>query len=235
MRRALLAILFFVALVAIWAALVHAEIWSPVLLPSPRSVSEYLVNATRDGTLVSASGVTLRRLIVGYFIGLAIGLPLGLLTASLDICRRHGRCPRAWPANIAERLLGSTGVAMVRADRRRHALRRYHGYSLVSRDRDRYRRSHDFTNLCASCQNDGLRPIPSVDSRHFTRIPATFDQRNETRLGICMAVIDGGGNLRDDSDRIRSRPPASLWPRAKCDGSGDRHHVGDRCDWFTCR
>jgi ABC-type nitrate/sulfonate/bicarbonate transport system, permease component len=44
---------------------------------------EYLVNAARDGTLVSASGVTLRRLIIGYFIGLAIGLPLGLLTASL--------------------------------------------------------------------------------------------------------------------------------------------------------
>jgi NitT/TauT family transport system permease protein len=84
MRRASLAILFFVVLVAIWAALVHAEIWSPVLLPSPRNVFDYLVNATRDGTLVSASGVTLRRLIIGYFIGLAIGLPLGLLTASLE-------------------------------------------------------------------------------------------------------------------------------------------------------
>src|SRR3954462_8583782 len=45
MRRASLAILFFVALVAIWAALVHAEIWSPVLLPSPRNVFDYLVNA----------------------------------------------------------------------------------------------------------------------------------------------------------------------------------------------
>jgi NitT/TauT family transport system permease protein len=83
MRRTLLAVLFFVALVAIWAALVHAKIWSPVLLPSPRSVMDYLVNATRDGTLFSASGVTLRRLLVGYFIGLTIGLPLGLLTASL--------------------------------------------------------------------------------------------------------------------------------------------------------
>src|SRR5207237_4247472 len=35
------------------------------------------------GSLFSASIVTLRRLILGYFIGLAIGLPLGLLTASL--------------------------------------------------------------------------------------------------------------------------------------------------------
>src|SRR4051795_13614322 len=83
MRRVLFAGLFFLALVGIWAALVHAEIWSPVLLPSPHNVSDYLVNAARDGTLFSASAVTLRRLLVGYFIGLAIGLPLGLLTASM--------------------------------------------------------------------------------------------------------------------------------------------------------
>lgn len=83
MRRTLLAILFFVALVALWSAIVRAKIWSPVLLPSPHSVWDYLVNASRDGTLVSASMVTLRRLLSGYAIGLAIGLPLGLLTASL--------------------------------------------------------------------------------------------------------------------------------------------------------
>ena len=83
MRRTLLAVLFFVALVAIWTALVRAKIWSPVLLPSPRNVVDYLVSAARDGSLLSASTVTLRRLFIGYFIGLAIGLPLGLLTASL--------------------------------------------------------------------------------------------------------------------------------------------------------
>jgi NitT/TauT family transport system permease protein len=42
MRRFLLALLFFVGLVAIWAALGHAKIWSPVLLPSPLSVLDYL-------------------------------------------------------------------------------------------------------------------------------------------------------------------------------------------------
>jgi len=82
MRRTLLAILFFVALIAIWAGLVRAGFWSPVLLPSPANVGEYLVAATRDGTLLTATVVTLRRLLLGYAIGLAIGLPLGLLTAS---------------------------------------------------------------------------------------------------------------------------------------------------------
>jgi sulfonate transport system permease protein len=83
MKRALLAILFFVALVAIWGAFVSAKFWSPVLLPSPRSVGQYLIGALRDGTLLQAAAVTLRRLLLGYFIGLAIGLPLGLLTAAL--------------------------------------------------------------------------------------------------------------------------------------------------------
>lgn len=82
MRRTLLAILFFVALIAIWAGLVRAGFWSPVLLPSPASVGEYLAGATRDGTLLTAVVVTLRRLLAGYAIGLAIGLPIGLLTAS---------------------------------------------------------------------------------------------------------------------------------------------------------
>jgi NitT/TauT family transport system permease protein len=82
MRRTLLAILFFVALAAIWAEVVRAKIWSPVLLPSPASVWEYLVAAVRDGTLLNAAAVTLRRLLIGYLIGLLIGLPLGLLTAS---------------------------------------------------------------------------------------------------------------------------------------------------------
>jgi NitT/TauT family transport system permease protein len=81
-RRALLAILFFVALVAIWTALVQAQVWSPILLPSPKSVAEYLASSFRDGTLLQATAVTLRRLLLGYVIGLAIGLPLGLLTAS---------------------------------------------------------------------------------------------------------------------------------------------------------
>src|SRR3954447_6029766 len=83
MRRSLLALLFFVALVAIWAAMVRAKIWSPVLLPSPHNVFDYLISSSRDGTLWSAAAVTLRRLLIGYAIGLAIGLPLGLLTASL--------------------------------------------------------------------------------------------------------------------------------------------------------
>jgi sulfonate transport system permease protein len=70
-----------VVLLLIWDALFRARIWSPVLLPSPWQVGSYLENAATDGTLVKATVITMRRLLVGYFIGLVVGLPLGLLTA----------------------------------------------------------------------------------------------------------------------------------------------------------
>jgi len=82
MRRALLATLFFVVLIAIWHFLVRAGVYSPVLLSSPRSVGGALVGAGPDGTLLQATGVTVRRLLVGYFIGILIGLPLGLFTSA---------------------------------------------------------------------------------------------------------------------------------------------------------
>src|SRR5215510_12070885 len=80
--RWLSASLFFVGLIVVWHLLVKARIWSPLLLPSPFSVFDYLWTATQDGTLWEATVVTVRRLLVGYGLGILAGLPLGLLTAS---------------------------------------------------------------------------------------------------------------------------------------------------------
>ena len=66
--------------------MVLAKIWSVVLLPDPISVWEYLDGAAGDGTLLEASIVTMRRLLAGYIIGIAAGLPLGLLTARFKLC-----------------------------------------------------------------------------------------------------------------------------------------------------
>ena len=84
MKRSLIALLFFAVLVVAWEAVVRAKIWSPVLVPSPISVGEYFVAATRDGTLWSATLVTMKRLLIGYAFGLLVGLPLGLLTARFE-------------------------------------------------------------------------------------------------------------------------------------------------------
>ena len=52
-----------------------------MLVPSPVEVGKYYVGVVKDGTLIEASYVTLKRLLFGYAAGLALGLPLGLLTA----------------------------------------------------------------------------------------------------------------------------------------------------------
>lgn len=81
MKRWLSSVLTFLVLLIIWQELVHAGIWSKVLVPSPLSVGEYMVESIKDGTLVNASLVTIKRLMLGYLAGLVMGLPLGLLTA----------------------------------------------------------------------------------------------------------------------------------------------------------
>ncbi|MBA2368553.1 MAG: ABC transporter permease [Candidatus Protochlamydia sp.] len=86
MKRFIHAALFFLALLVIWQLCVAAGIWPSVLIPSPLDVMYYLIASIQDGTLLSASYVTLRRLFQGYLAGLLIGLPLGLLNARFELC-----------------------------------------------------------------------------------------------------------------------------------------------------
>jgi len=81
MKRFLVAVIFFAALVGIWHAVVLLEWRSRVLLPDPLEVWRYLVSAVEDRTIFEALWVTMKRLLVGYFAGVIAGIPLGLLTA----------------------------------------------------------------------------------------------------------------------------------------------------------
>ena len=81
MTRVLRSLAFFAVLIVLWEAASRAGWWSPVLVPSPLSIGQYLLASLADGTLLSAGLVTLTRLGIGYLIGLLLGIPLGLLTA----------------------------------------------------------------------------------------------------------------------------------------------------------
>ena len=85
MKRILFSVIFFAVLIALWEGAFRAKIWSPVLLPAPIQVVRYLENAVTDGTLFHATIITMRRLLVGYFVGILGGLPLGFLTARAKI------------------------------------------------------------------------------------------------------------------------------------------------------
>lgn len=91
MKRFLRAGAFFVIVLLIWHYSVTYAVskgwWSPVLAPDPLSVGKYIYGALCDGTLPTAVWVTLRRLLVGYVLGLVIGLPLGLLTSQFKAFR----------------------------------------------------------------------------------------------------------------------------------------------------
>jgi len=66
-------------LVALWAAL--SEILRTPLAPSPLAVARSLLAGFRDGTLVRALVTSVARLLVGYSVALAIGIPLGTALA----------------------------------------------------------------------------------------------------------------------------------------------------------
>ena len=85
MKRFFLSLLFFAGLLLLWDVLVRVRIWSPVLLPSPLKVAQYLEAAAADGTLWQATLITIKRLLLGYVIGLLAGVPLGLLTARWNV------------------------------------------------------------------------------------------------------------------------------------------------------
>ena len=83
MKRFFTAAVFFAALIAVWHFgrdyMVRTDRWSAVLVPDPLSVWRYLVENRED--ILQALGVTMKRLLIGYFAGVILGVPLGLLTA----------------------------------------------------------------------------------------------------------------------------------------------------------
>jgi NitT/TauT family transport system permease protein len=73
-------------LVAIWAA--ASRLAASPLFPGPLDVARSLAAAAAAGTLVRAIVTSALRLVVGYAIALAIGVPLGLMLARSDATRR---------------------------------------------------------------------------------------------------------------------------------------------------
>ena len=78
MRRFIGSTFFFGLIFGIWQVLVSTGVWSP---PGPLDVGAWLVKSAGDGSLVQALGITCRRLIIGYVIGVIVGIPMGLFTA----------------------------------------------------------------------------------------------------------------------------------------------------------
>ena len=89
MKRCIIILLFFILLILVWAGLtgdlacigLEESLWSPFVLPPPSTVAAYLWDNMANGKIPLAMVVTLRRLLIGYAIGLVLGVPLGMLAA----------------------------------------------------------------------------------------------------------------------------------------------------------
>jgi NitT/TauT family transport system permease protein len=81
MKQFLAALAFFAALLGAWEYTARHSGASSLLLPAPTAVWQYIVGAAKDGTLSEATLVTMKRLFLGYAVGIGIGIPLGMLLA----------------------------------------------------------------------------------------------------------------------------------------------------------
>lgn len=72
---------FYLLLVGIWELISRLQIWPPYLFPSPWDVARSLGGGILDRTLFIGTWASLRRIFIGYFISLVIGVTLGLVVA----------------------------------------------------------------------------------------------------------------------------------------------------------
>ncbi|MBV4419435.1 ABC transporter permease subunit [Clostridium tyrobutyricum] len=75
---------FYIILIIIWEMVYKLnvdifKIWKPYTFPSPIAVAKTLITLISNNTLGIAIVVSLRRLVIGYFISLVIGVAIGLL------------------------------------------------------------------------------------------------------------------------------------------------------------
>jgi NitT/TauT family transport system permease protein len=82
LKRTLRYILFYSALIGLWALLAKLHVWPPYIFPTPWGVAETLRAGFSDHSFWVAIAVSMRRMLIGYGISVVLGLALGLGIAS---------------------------------------------------------------------------------------------------------------------------------------------------------
>ena len=82
MKSAARQIIFYAVLIALWILIAKLRVWPPYLFPTPWGVGESLWAGFADHSFWIAIAVSMKRMVVGYAISVAIGIALGLGVAS---------------------------------------------------------------------------------------------------------------------------------------------------------
>jgi NitT/TauT family transport system permease protein len=72
--------------IGIWQ-LLSMYVFDPLFLPSPISVAKAFVDLTRNGTLPADVDASMRRILLGWAIGSAVAIPVGLLVGASTLAR----------------------------------------------------------------------------------------------------------------------------------------------------
>lgn len=75
----------FLLFLAIWSLLSYGGIVNALFLPTPSAVLKTAVDLFFHGELLSDIGISFSRVLVGFLVAAAIGIPLGILMGSLKI------------------------------------------------------------------------------------------------------------------------------------------------------
>ncbi len=82
MQRLFRLVIFYGALLGLWALLAHLKVWPPYIFPSPQGVGLALWNGFLDHSFWIGIGVSMRRMLLGYAISIILGMILGFGVAS---------------------------------------------------------------------------------------------------------------------------------------------------------
>src|SRR5438132_7992020 len=82
MKRAARQVIFYAILISLWVLLAKLKIWPPYIFPTPWGVLEALTGGFKDHSFWIAIAVSMKRMLLGYGISVALGMVLGLGVAS---------------------------------------------------------------------------------------------------------------------------------------------------------
>jgi len=68
-------------LVVLWYVVTAKRLWSPYLLPSPLRVARTFLELAKNGQLLDNTLASLWRMIIGFFVSVALAIPLGFVFA----------------------------------------------------------------------------------------------------------------------------------------------------------
>ena len=81
MKKSIRLICFYAGLVIIWQLLYQLKVWPSYVFPSPVNVLEALRQGFADHSFWIGLAISLKRVLIGYFISVAFGIALGVLIA----------------------------------------------------------------------------------------------------------------------------------------------------------